>query len=113
MMAAPNLDKAALDSERPVVLAAQREQPGPQVKFSDLIRTPFFAGQQLADRSPIGHIQTLEAAPPPAVQAFHDRWYRPSRAVVVPLGGTERGHASDWERECQRGSISVEAVSYK
>src|SRR3546814_16783242 len=34
MMAAPNLDKAALDSERPVGLAEQREQPGPQVKFS-------------------------------------------------------------------------------
>ncbi len=53
MMAAPNLDKAALDSERPVVIAEQREQPGPQVRFSDLIRTTFFAGQPLADRSPI------------------------------------------------------------
>ncbi|WP_119035210.1 M16 family metallopeptidase [Hephaestia caeni] len=86
MMAAPNLDKAALDAERPVVLAEQREQPGPQVKFSDLIRTTFFAGQPLADRSPIGNIKTLEAATPAAVQAFHDRWYRPSRTVVVLVG---------------------------
>ncbi|HVI99679.1 MAG TPA: insulinase family protein [Sphingomonas sp.] len=86
MMEAPNLDKTALDSERPVVLAEQREQPGPQVKFSDLIRETFFAGQPLADRSPIGNIKTLEAATPESVQAFHDRWYRPTRTVVVLVG---------------------------
>src|SRR3546814_7809703 len=86
MMPAPKLDKAALYSERPVVLAERREQPGPQVKVSDLIRTTFCAGQPRAVRSPIGNIKTLEAATPAAVQAFDDRWYRPSRTVVV-LGG--------------------------
>jgi zinc protease len=86
MMAEPNLNRAALDAERPVVLAEQREQPGAQRRFSDLIRETFFAGQPLAERSPIGNIKTLQAATPEAVRAFHDRWYRPSRTVVVVVG---------------------------
>ena len=86
MMAAPTLTEASVSAERPIVLAEQREQPGPQVRFGDLIRSTFFAGQPLADRSPIGSVKTLEAANARTVQAFHDRWYRPSRTVVVIAG---------------------------
>lgn len=86
MMAQPNITSAALNAERPVVLAEQREQPGPQVRFGDALREAFFAGQPLADRSPIGNIKTLEAATAQTVAAFHDRWYRPERAVVVIVG---------------------------
>ena len=86
MMEKPNIVPAALNAERPVVLAEQREQPAPQVRLGDITRETFFAGQPLADRSPIGNVKTLEAATAPAVLAFHDRWYRPERAVVVVVG---------------------------
>ena len=86
MMAAPVLDAHALDAERPVVLAEQREQPGPQVRFGDARNALFFAGQPLAERSPIGTIRTLEAASSAIVTGFHDRWYRPERTVVVISG---------------------------
>jgi len=86
MMAAPVLDDKTIAAERPVVLAEQREQPGPQVRMGDIIRQTFFAGQPLADRSPIGTIKTLEAATGASVKAFHDRWYRPERAVVIVSG---------------------------
>lgn len=86
MMAQPTLSTEALNAERPVVLAEQREQPGPQVRLTDAIRKLFFAGQPLADRSPIGSIKTLEAATAESVRAFHDRWYRPERTVVVIAG---------------------------
>lgn len=86
MMAAPAITDAGLAAERPAVLAEQREAPGPQVRYGDAIRETFFAGQPLASRSPIGTIKTLEAATPATVQAFHDRWYRPSRAVVIISG---------------------------
>ncbi|MDB5707156.1 MAG: peptidase [Sphingomonas bacterium] len=86
MVSKPNITQTALDGERPAVLAEQREQPGPQVRLSDATNALFFAGQPFADRSPIGHIKTLEAATPEAVRAFHDRWYRPERAVVVVSG---------------------------
>lgn len=86
MMALPNITDTALNAERPVVLAEQREQPGAQVRFGDALRQTFFAGQPLANRSPIGNIKTLEAATADAVKAFHDRWYRPQRAVVIISG---------------------------
>jgi len=86
MMAAPSITAQSLNAERPVVLAERREQPGPQVRYSDKLRETFFAGQPLAERSPIGQLATLEAATPESVRAFHDRWYRPERAVVVISG---------------------------
>ncbi len=86
MMDKPAINDAALNLERPVVLAEQREQPGPQVRFGDAMRRTFFAGQPLAERSPIGQVATLEAATGASVRAFHDRWYRPERAVVVIAG---------------------------
>jgi zinc protease len=86
MMAAPVLNEQTINAERPVVLAEQRELPGPQVRLQDARSAVFFAGQPLADRSPIGTIKTLQAATPAAVKAFHDRWYRPERTVVVLSG---------------------------
>jgi zinc protease len=98
MMSAPGLSQAALDSERPVVLAEAREQPGPQMRFSDLNRETFFAGQPLAKRSPIGTPETLAAATEASVRAFHRRWYRPERAVVVISGDIEPATAEELVR---------------
>ncbi len=86
MMEKPAITDATVAAERPVVLAEQREQPGPQVRFGDAIRSTFFAGQPLAYRSPIGNIKTLEAATGASVKAFHDRWYRPENTVVIISG---------------------------
>ncbi len=86
MMEKPVLTDATVTAERPVVLAEQREQPGPQVRIGDAVRSTFFAGQPLADRSPIGSIKTLEAATGASIKAFHDRWYRPENTVVIISG---------------------------
>jgi zinc protease len=86
MAAKPVISETSLNEERPVVLSEQREQPGAQVRNGDAINALMFAGQPLADRSPIGNIKTLEAATPAMVQAFHDRWYRPDDTVVVVAG---------------------------
>ncbi len=89
MMTEPTLTQAALDAERPVVLSEQREQPGPQVRLGDATRELFFAGQPLADRSPIGNVETLQAATAANVKAFHERWYRPDRAIIVIAGDAD------------------------
>ena len=86
MVSKPNITTAALNAERPAVLAEQREAPGPQVRYSEAQLRTFFAGQPLADRSPIGTIEMLNAATAQSVKAFHDRWYRPERAVVIISG---------------------------
>lgn len=89
MMDKPVIDAKTLNSERPVVLSEQREQPGPQVRVGDAQRAALFAGQPLADRSPIGTIKTLEAATPASVAAFHERWYRPDRTVIAIAGDVD------------------------
>lgn len=86
MMTTPNIVPSAVDAERAVVLAEMRESTGPDTKVSDASRALFFAGQPLANRNPIGTTETLNAARAPAMQAFHDRWYRPENAVISVSG---------------------------
>lgn len=89
MMAAPTITQASLTAERPVVLAEGREQPAPQKRMQDALYQLIFAGQPLADREPIGTVETLNAATAATVQAFHDRWYRPERATVIAIGDVD------------------------
>ncbi|WP_374525529.1 M16 family metallopeptidase [Sphingopyxis sp.] len=86
MVREPRISEAAVTAERGVVLAELRESDGPQKRIADQTTAFLFAGQLLGDRSPIGTTQSLGAAKAATVQAFHDRWYRPERAVVVISG---------------------------
>ncbi len=104
MMSSPGLTQTAIDAERPVVLAELNERQGPQTKVQDATRALFFAGQRLANRSPIGTPDTLRAANPRDLQLFHQRWYRPENTVIVIAGDGEpamfeemiRKHFSPW-----------------
>ncbi len=89
MMAAPTMTLAEVDAERRTVLAEAREQFGPQVKVGDATRKLFFAGQLIGSRSPIGTTETLTAATSTTLRAFHDRWYRPDRTIVVISGDAD------------------------
>ncbi|MGV7119945.1 M16 family metallopeptidase [Sphingopyxis sp. 550A] len=86
MVREPRISEAAVTAERGVVLAELRESDGPQKRIADRTTAHLFAGQLLGDRSPIGTTASLAAARAAAVQAFHNRWYRPDRAVVVISG---------------------------
>lgn len=86
MMIAPEISAKGVDTERRTVLAEARERLGPGMRISDATTAHFFAGQPLANRPPIGTTETLNAATPEALRAFHDRWYRPERAVIVIAG---------------------------
>ncbi|MDT8759117.1 insulinase family protein [Sphingomonas psychrotolerans] len=105
MMSAPAITQASLDAERPVVLAEAREQPGAQERLQDAMLGLMFAGQPVASRKPIGTTAALTAATPAAVKAFHDRWYRPDRAVVIVIGDMDpavleamvQKHFSTWQ----------------
>ena len=86
MMADPNIIDGAVEAERAVVLAERREGDGPQMRIAEATRRHFFAGQPLADRSPIGAVATLHAATAARMKAFHQRWYRPENAVISIAG---------------------------
>jgi zinc protease len=86
MMAGPEISQKGVDTERRNVLSEAREQPGPAIRANDATRALFFAGQLVEDHPPIGTTATLNAATAASLRAFHDRWYRPERAVVVISG---------------------------
>src|SRR3546814_377960 len=56
------------------------------MRISDATRQHFFAGQPLADHSPIGTVATLNAVTAAKMEAFHQRWYRPENAVISIAG---------------------------
>lgn len=86
MVREPRISDSAVTAERGVVMAELRESDGPQKRIADATNAHLFAGQLLGDRSPIGTTASLGAASAAAVGAFHNRWYRPERAVVVIVG---------------------------
>ena len=105
MIREPALSSANLAAEVPIVLAERRDNSGAQLRVSEASRQTFFAGQPLANRSPIGTIATLQGATPQAVQAFHSRWYRPENTTVVAVGDIDpmvlarlvEQYFSDWQ----------------
>jgi zinc protease len=105
MIREPALSEANLRAEVPIVLAERRERTGADMRVATATRETLFAGQLLADRAPIGTVETLQGATPQAVRAFHDRWYRPENTVIVAAGDADPAylaalieqHFADWE----------------
>ncbi|MEO1731247.1 MAG: insulinase family protein [Pseudomonadota bacterium] len=89
MIREPVLNDANVAAELPIVLAEKRERGGAQQRVADLWRSTQFAGQRMATRTPIGTVETLEAATGERVSEFHRRWYRPENAVVVVVGDAD------------------------
>lgn len=107
MMRRPNIDEKALAAERKIVLAEMRENSGAAREMGDSLRAHFFKGQPLAQRSPIGTPETLNAATVEGLAAFHKRWYRPDKTVIVIAGDVAapileasiKQHFGKWQAE--------------
>lgn len=105
MMRDPVFSQTNLAAEVPIVLAELRERAGPNQRAFEETKRTFYSGQLLAERSPIGTVETLQGATPAAVQAFHDRWYRPELTVISAVGdidarlmaGLVEKYFGDWE----------------
>lgn len=105
MMIEPTLSEANIRADVPIVLAEMRERGGAQMRVLEATQKTFFAGQRLADRLPIGTVATLQAANQQSVRAFHSRWYRPERAVIIAAGDADpatlaalvRRYFGDWK----------------
>lgn len=86
MVRAPKLSNRNVQAEVPIVLAEKRESGGPAERTADATRETLFAGQLLANRSPIGTEATLNAATGRSVTGFYSRWYRPENTVISVVG---------------------------
>ena len=107
MVIDPVLSPQNVALDVPIVLSERREQAGSQRRVAEQTTATLFAGQRLAERNPIGTVETLEGATAQAVDAFHERWYRPENAVVVLVGDADprvlasvvERHFAGWQGE--------------
>lgn len=87
MMQNAAIDPKLLDIERKVVLAERTARLTPiAVKVRDATRDVMQAGLLMSKRELAGTEATLAGATAERLRAFHRRWYRPERAVVVIAG---------------------------
>ncbi|AKM10511.1 M16 family metallopeptidase [Croceicoccus naphthovorans] len=86
MVEGPTLTEKGVRTEVPIVLAEMRERGGAGKRVADATRETYFNGMKLAVRSPIGTVETLNAANQQNVRAFYNRWYRPENTVITVAG---------------------------
>lgn len=89
MMARARIDPAAVDAERPVVIAEKDRRPELTQRALETSLPLYYAGLRYRDRDTIGTDATLAGATAEGLRAFYRRWYRPSRAVIVLVGDAD------------------------
>ncbi|HTU10856.1 MAG TPA: insulinase family protein [Allosphingosinicella sp.] len=89
MMSQARIEQAAVDAERPVVLAEKGRRPELSVRINEIGQRLFYAGLLYAARDPIGTDETLNGASAEGLRAFYRRWYRPERTTVVMVGDAD------------------------
>lgn len=85
-----SIDARLLDIERKVVMAERAARITPIVrKVQDAAKPLMLAGLLAAGQDVGGTDATLAGATADGLRAFHKRWYRPERAVVVMVGDAD------------------------
>ncbi len=105
MVTAPTLSASNLKQDLPIVLSEMRERGGASKRVQDAMQKVLYAGQPLANREPIGTVESLTSATPQSVRAFYSRWYRPDNVAVIVAGDVDpamlesyvRKWFSDWK----------------
>lgn len=86
MITAPTLSQKNVETDVPIVLAEKRESGGTAERVFEQSQQILFAGQLLGARPVIGTDATLLGANEASIRAYHKRWYRPERTVIVAVG---------------------------
>ncbi len=80
------LDQKAMDFERGVILAEERDRDTPGYEAGQKAAAFVMKGQLAPRRSPIGDLAIIRTAPVSRLRAFYDANYRPERAALVVIG---------------------------
>lgn len=80
------IDPKAMDAERGVVAAEERDRDTPGYEASRKAVAFLMKGQLAPERSPIGKLDVIRTAPAERLRAFYERNYRPERATLIVVG---------------------------
>ena len=84
-----SFDPAAVARERGVVLQELAVRRTGSTDLAEAVSRFSAPGLAAATRSPGGTVASVTALDAPALKAFHDRWYRPERTVLVVVGDVD------------------------
>ena len=82
-------DPAAVDRERQVVLQELAVRRTGSTELGEAVARFYAPGLLAAKRSPGGTAASLGKLDAAALRAFHDRWYRPERSILVVVGDVD------------------------
>lgn len=77
---------AAVDRERGIVLAEQRERENFAFQSARAANTLFYGNSYFATRYPIGQRDIIESAPADRMRALYRTYYRPDRIRIIVVG---------------------------
>lgn len=89
MMSQARIEPAAVEAERPVVLAEKGRRPELSVRVNEIGQRLFYAGLLYGQRDTIGTDETLNGATAAGLRGFYRRWYRPERTTLVMVGDAD------------------------
>jgi zinc protease len=87
---AATFDPAAIERQRPIVLAEWRRSLGADERTDDKVRRVQLEGSRYADRSPIGTPEVIQSAQREQLMRFYRDWYRPNLMAVIVVGDVDR-----------------------
>ncbi|MFT3996132.1 MAG: insulinase family protein [Asticcacaulis sp.] len=99
-----SFNSRAIDRERGVILAEERERATPDQRASQAYDTAAFTGLTYAERWPIGKAAVVRSASRDDLLRFYRTHYRPDNATLIVVGpfeaakmeGRIRAYFSDW-----------------
>ena len=83
-------EPAAIERQRPIVLAEWRRNLGAGERTAEKLRAVQLQGSRYADRAPIGIPAVIESATRDQLVRFYKDWYRPDLMAVIVVGDVDR-----------------------
>tara|TARA_R110000868_G_scaffold2384_4_gene17634 strand:+ start:11363 stop:14227 length:2865 start_codon:yes stop_codon:yes gene_type:complete len=84
-----SFDPAAIDRERGVVLSEERVRNTPISRWGDALLRFQLPGTLIADRDPIGTVESLETMQRDRFVDYYENFYVPQRGMVVVVGAID------------------------
>ena len=92
-------EPAAIEQQRPIVLAEWRRNLGASERTAEKLRRAQLEGSRYADRSPIGITSVIETARREQLTRFYRDWYRPDLMAVIVVGDVDRNAVATMIRQ--------------
>ena len=83
-------EPAAIERQRPIVLAEWRRNLGASERTGEKLRRAQLEGSRYAERTPIGSTSVIETAQREQLTRFYRDWYRPDLMAVIVVGDVDR-----------------------